>query len=91
MIPELELSWMPPPPPLGSGKFGTPCARMHSENARNPLLLALPAGPVPLFDVVVDGADEPHAATVIAQNATIAAARTWWLIDCTNRVVRGGG
>jgi hypothetical protein len=23
-----------PPPPLGSGKAGTPWARMHSENAR---------------------------------------------------------
>ena len=30
-----------PPPPLGSGKFGTPFARMHSANLRNPLLSLL--------------------------------------------------
>ncbi len=71
MIPELELIWMPPPP-VGSGKFGTPCARMHAENARNPLLLE---GLAPLFEVVVVSAAEPHAATVIAENDTTAAAR----------------
>jgi hypothetical protein len=31
-MPELELIWIPPPE-LGSGKFGTPCARMQLANA----------------------------------------------------------
>ena len=30
-----------PPPALGSGKLGTPCERMHSENAKK-LVLPLP-------------------------------------------------
>jgi hypothetical protein len=34
LIPMPTVMWMPPPL-LGSGKFGTPCDRMHSENARN--------------------------------------------------------
>lgn len=33
LMPELELMLIPPPEP-GSGKFGTPCDRMHWENAR---------------------------------------------------------
>ena len=37
LIPELDEIWMPPPP-LGSGKFGTPCVRMHFENLMNAVL-----------------------------------------------------
>src|SRR5579862_4376730 len=51
LTPEPAWIWMPPPPEPGSGKFGTPCARMHSENLRpeSCLLLAfeLPEPPEP--------------------------------------------
>ena len=40
LIPEARPMRMPPPP-LGSGKFGTPFARMHSANLTNPLLSLL--------------------------------------------------
>ncbi len=37
-IPEFDGIWMPPPP-VGSGKFGTPFERMHSANLTNAALL----------------------------------------------------
>jgi hypothetical protein len=50
-----ELRWMPPPE-LGSGKFGTPCERMHSLKARNPFWctdwLLLPEDPQAAIAVV---------------------------------------
>ena len=64
--PERWLCWirMPPLPLLpGSGKFWTPCARMHRANAMP--LPALPALPVP-------GPDEPHAASARPATATAA-------------------
>jgi hypothetical protein len=46
----------PPPPPPGSGKLGTPCARMQSAS--------LSAGETPRPPVPVPGVcDDPHAAT----------------------------
>lgn len=48
--PVVCLAWirMPPAPlPAGSGKFGTPCARMHFENAiGESFVTAVPAEPV---------------------------------------------
>ncbi len=56
--PEPGLIWIPPPAP-GSGKFGTPLARMHAENFSAWSDAAFAEVPVP-----PDCADPPpHAAT----------------------------
>lgn len=57
--------WIPPPP-LGSGKFETPCERMHSENAKK-----LPLLPPEWLDLL---ADEPQAAIATVQPTMAAAA-----------------
>jgi hypothetical protein len=57
--------WMPPLE-LGSGKLGTPWARMHFENCRNVEGLAFAEVPVP-----PDAADPPHAATPPARHNTV--------------------
>jgi hypothetical protein len=57
-----------PPPPelgLGSGKFGTPCARMHFANAWAESELALTLG----FEL-------PHAASASAQHDATASVVT---------------
>ena len=53
-------SWIPPPPPLGSGKLGTPCERMQLANAS-----ALDE--VPDAFVALDLCEEPHAASTSVQ------------------------
>src|SRR6185437_2689396 len=52
--------WIPPPEP-GSGKFVTPCARMHFENPRAWAALARGEVPVP-----PDAPDPPQAARPVA-------------------------
>lgn len=47
---------------LGSGKFGTPCARMHSANASG---LGLPLGLAAPFEVVEDFASVPVAVVAL--------------------------
>ena len=59
LIPVLPRS-TPPPPPLGSGKLGTPFARMQSANSSAGDELREPA-------VLSEVCDDPQAATVIAQ------------------------
>jgi hypothetical protein len=53
LIPELRVNWTPPPEP-GSGKFGTPWARMHLARA-NPWPPDVPRLAVGLVE-------DPHAA-----------------------------
>ena len=48
--------WMPPPEP-GSGKFGTPCARIQSANL-------IPADTLLALDELPE---DPHAASATAQ------------------------
>jgi hypothetical protein len=55
LIPESGPIWMVPP--FGSGKFGTPCERMHSESAS--------AGPA--LAEVLRPAEDPQAARATAQ------------------------
>lgn len=54
---------MPPPPDLGSGKFGTPCARMHSATL------------IPADDRLEFGEplEEPQAASATAHPAVMSA------------------
>lgn len=60
-------SWIAPPA-LGSGKFGTPCERMHWLNAKNaPSRLELLA----LLD-------DPQAVTVRAQPTAMSAIKRLW-------------
>jgi hypothetical protein len=70
LSPDPPLNWMPPPG-LGSGKFGTPCERMHCEKATGR----------PLATVDVPGLlAEPHAEMTTAQlraAIAIAAQRPW--------------
>lgn len=56
------------PWPLGSGKFDTPCARMHREN--------FSAGST-LEAVVLGVPDEPHAASVNTDEMAISAIRIY--------------
>ena len=56
-------------PPLMSGKFGTPCARMHSENAMK--LACFPATACEAAFVALFEFDEPpHAASAMLVPAT---------------------
>jgi hypothetical protein len=73
LIPEPTVMWMPPPP-LGSGKFGTPWERMHFENARN---WAWSLDPRPVAGLL----EEPQAASPITQVsvASVIEARWHWL------------
>jgi hypothetical protein len=64
LIPELELSWIPPPS-LGSGKFGTPCERMQAANL-------IPASLFEL-DPCFDFPEDPHAVSAIAQQKVASA------------------
>ena len=59
LIPEPTGILTPPPPP-GSGKFGTPCERMQSAN-----LIPVEAPPAPVDELD----EEPHAATASTQPA----------------------
>jgi hypothetical protein len=56
-----EGIWMPPPGP-GSGKLGTPCARMQSANL---IPAALPLEP----DEPPELPEDPHAASITVQPA----------------------
>ena len=68
LIPELELSWIPPLL-LRSGKFVMPCERMHPENF-SPCEWAFELA------VVLGLSEEPpQAATATAHASPIAAAR----------------
>jgi hypothetical protein len=58
LIPEPAWIWIPPPA-LGSGKFGTPFARMQSANL---IPCATPPEPAALGDLLED----PHAAIATA-------------------------
>ena len=64
LIPEPSGIWIPPPPELGSGKFGTPCERMQSA-----ALIPAPAALEP--DALCEVLDDPQAA--IATEYVIAA------------------
>lgn len=63
--------WIPPPPPLGSGKFGTPCERMQSAKR-------IPC-PGPLEPAVLFGLpEEPQAVIANAQAMTVSVISRLW-------------
>ena len=63
LIPEPDEMWIPPPP-VGSGKFGTPSARMHAENLTNAaVVLGEALEPVTVGSL----ADPPQAAIATTQ------------------------
>ncbi len=80
MTPEPAWIWIPPPPPLGSGKFGTPCERMHSENCRPACCLMLA---LELLELL-----EPHAARTSVL-ASAAATRPRRVLRALGEVRRG--
>ena len=74
LIPELDEIWMPPPP-VGSGKFGTPSARMHAENLTNAaVVLGEAVEPVTVESL----AEPPHAAIATAQPRAASPLVTRW-------------
>ena len=60
--------WIPPPDPLGSGNFGTPCERMQSANLTPADTLAP--------EVLLGWPEEPQAASASAEQAATAIAMT---------------
>jgi hypothetical protein len=81
----IGISWLAP----GSGKFGTPCARMQSANII-PEETPLDCDPVTVLP------DELHAASRRAQQASVATASglvcaaraVWWRISVDARCSR---
>jgi hypothetical protein len=70
-----------PPPPFGSGKLGTPCARMQSANST--------AGEgVPEPVALLGPCEDPQAASAMAQTASAAGRRA---SSITRSTVRGAG
>ena len=65
----IQLGMTLGPPGLGSGKFGTPCERMHSA--------CLSAGP-PLSAALLDLPEDPQAAIARPQLTAISAIETLW-------------
>ena len=56
----IQLGMTLGPPGLGSGKFGTPCERMHCASL---------SGEPPLATPLLDLAADPHATTTNARHA----------------------
>lgn len=75
---------------FGSGKFDTPCERMHFANANAPANLLCPVTPLLLVLLLV-GSEEPQAAMASAQPrapAAIGSLRRWRLAALLSLAVR---
>jgi hypothetical protein len=80
LTPEPAVIWTPPPDP-GSGKFGTPCARMQSANLM-PCEANEGVEPLEPFESF-ESLEEPHAPMASAQPIAASAIDRWpprWLV-----------